>query len=110
LLKAAVICGLVGGALAIGVGLFLIVLGGLAGLAEHPEAQETIDAGQVALLLGLVVVAGVFAARTRPVWLAVIVIVVAGLGLLIDRVLWPFVAAILALSAVLSLLSLRGDD
>jgi hypothetical protein len=110
LLKAAVICGLVGGVLAVGVGVLLIVLGGLAGLAENPEAQEASDAGQVGLLLGLVVVAGVFAARTRPVWLAAIAIVVAGLGLLIDRVLWPFVAAILAMTAVLSLLSLRGDD
>ena len=43
-------------------------------------------------------------------WLAGIAIVVAGLGFLVDRVVWPFIAAILATTAVLSFLSLRGGD
>jgi hypothetical protein len=110
LLKAAVICGLIGGALAIAVGMLSIVLGGLAGLAENPGGQDAVNSGQALLLLGLVAVAGVFAARARPVWLAAIVVVVAGLGLLVDRVLWPFVAAMLAATAALSLLSLRVGD
>jgi hypothetical protein len=110
LLKAAVICGLIGGAVAIAFGILFIVLGGLAGLAENPDGQDAVDVGRVLLLLGLVAVAGVFAARNRPVWLAAIVVVVAALGFLVDRVLWPFVAAILAATAALSLLSLRVGD
>jgi hypothetical protein len=110
LLKAAVICGLIGGAVAIAFGILFIVPGGLAGFAENPDGQDAVDVGRVLLLLGLVAVAGVFAARNRPVWLAAIVVVVAALGFLVDRVLWPFVAAILAATAALSLLSLRVGD
>jgi len=39
-LKAAIVAAAIGGMLAVVEGLLLIVLGNLAGLAEHPEAER----------------------------------------------------------------------
>jgi hypothetical protein len=107
-MKAAIVVAAIGGGLALVEGLLLVVLGGLAGLAENPEGEPTMTDGYVVLALGGIVLAAVFAARRWPIVLAVACGSTAALGFLVENALWVFAAAFLLAAAALALISKRG--
>jgi hypothetical protein len=92
-MKAAIVAAAIGGGLAVVEGLLLIVLGGLAGLAENRESEATVTGGFVVLALGAIVLTAVLVARRRPFVLAATSTATAAAGFLIENALWIFAAA-----------------
>jgi hypothetical protein len=66
-------------------GLLLIVLGGLGGLADNPEAETAMTDGYVVLAFGATVLTAVFVARRWPLVLAVATAATAGVGFLVKN-------------------------
>jgi hypothetical protein len=108
-MRAAVIAAVIGGTLAVVEGLLLIVLGGLAGLAENPEGEAAEAGGYVVLALGAIVLTAVFAARRWPFVLAVATAVSAAVGFLVENALWVFAAAFLLAATTLAAISKGGE-
>lgn len=108
-MKAAIVAAAIGGGLAVVEGLLLIVLGGLAGLAENRESEATVTGGFVVLGLGAIVLMAVFVARRRPFVLAAASVATAAVGFLIENALWIFPAAFLVAAAALAVISKRGE-
>jgi hypothetical protein len=106
--KAAIVAAAIGGVLAGVQGLLLIVLGSLAGLAENPEGETARADGYVVLALAAIVLTAVFAARRRPLVLAVTAAAAAAVGFLVENALWVFAAAFLFAAAGLAVISKRG--
>lgn len=108
-MKAAIVAAAIGGGLAVVEGLLLIVLGGLAGLAENRESEATVTGGFVVLGLGAIVLMAVFVARRRPFVLAAASVATAAVGFLIENALWIFPAAFLVAAAALAVISKRRE-
>jgi hypothetical protein len=108
-MKAAIVAAAIGGCLAIVEGLLLIVLGGLAGLAENRESEATVTGGFVVVALGAIVLIAVFVARRRPFVLAAASAATAAVGFLVENALWIFAAAFLVAAAALVVISKRGE-
>ena len=106
---AAIVAAAIGGALAVLEGLLLIVLGGLAGLAENPEGETAMRDGYVVLTLGAIVLAAAFVTRRRPLLLTAATAAVAALGFLVENALWMFAAAFLFAAAALGVIAQRGN-
>jgi hypothetical protein len=108
-MKAAIVAAAIGGCLAIVEGLLLIVLGGLAGLAENRESEATVTGGFVVVALGAIVLIAVFVGRRRPFVLAAASAATAAVGFLVENALWIFAAAFLVAAAALVVISKRGE-
>ena len=108
-MKAAIVAAAIGGGLAVVEGLLLIVLGGLAGLAENRESEATVTGGFVVLGLGAIVLMAVFVARRRPFVLAAASVATVAVGFLIENALWIFPAAFLVAAAALAVISKRRE-
>jgi hypothetical protein len=108
-MKAAIVAAAIGGCLAIVEGLLLIVLGGLAGLAENRESEATVTGGFVVVALGAIVLIAVFVGRRRPFVLAAASAATAAVGFLVENALWIFAAAFLVAAAALAVISTRGE-
>jgi hypothetical protein len=109
MMKAAIVAAAIGGCLAVVEGFLLIVLGGLAGLAENREGEATVTEGFVGVALGAIVLMAVFVARRRPFVLAGVTAATAAAGFLIENALWIFPAAFLIAAAALAVVSKRGE-
>jgi hypothetical protein len=90
-------------------GLLLIVLGGLGGLADNPEAETAMTDGYVVLAFGATVLTAVFVARRWPLVLAVATAATAGVGFLVKNARWVFAAAFLLAAAALAFVSKRRE-
>ena len=101
-MKAAIVAAAIGGVLAVVEGFLLIVLGGLAGLAENRESEATMTGGFVVVALGAIVIMAVFVARRRPFVLAAATVATAAAGFLIENALWIFPAGFLLAAAALA--------
>jgi hypothetical protein len=108
-MKAAIVAAAIGGCLAVVEGLLLIVLGGLAGLAENRESEATVTGGFVVMALGAIVLMSIFVARRRPIVLAAASVATATAGFLVENALWIFAAAFLVAAAALAVISKRRD-
>ena len=108
-MKAAIVAAAIGGGLAVVEGLLLIVLGGLAGLADNRESEATVAGGFVVLGLGAIVLMAVFVARRRPFVLAAASVATVAVGFLIENALWIFPAAFLVAAAALAVISKRRE-
>jgi hypothetical protein len=108
-MKAAIVAAAIGAGLAVVEGLLLIVLGGLAGLAENREGEATVTGGFVVLALGAIVLTAVLVARRRPFVLAAACTATAAAGFLIENALWIFAAAFLVAAAALAVIATRGE-
>jgi len=108
-MKAAIVAAAIGGGLAVVQGLLLIVLGGLAGLAENRESGATVTGGFVVLALGAIVLMTVLVARRRPFVLVAASTATAAVGFLIENALWIFAAAFLVAAAAFAVISTRGE-
>jgi hypothetical protein len=106
-MKAAMVSAAIGGTLAAAEGLLLVLLGGLAGLAENREGEAARSDGYMVLALAAIVLTAAFAARGRPFLLAAASAVSAAAGFLVDNPLWIFAAVFLIAAAVLAVISRR---
>jgi hypothetical protein len=109
-MRTAIVSATIGGTLAVIEGFLLIVLGGLAGLADNPEGDTAAASGYVVLALGAVVLTAAFVTRGRPFLLATTTVLTAAAGFLVENALWLFAAIFLFGAAALALASMRADS